>query len=282
MLNPGFFFFSGTTNNLVPMGIVEGMGLEVPSWGVYFYHMFVPQLIFTVLCALVIQFFFKPDKPIESKEFLRSELSRMGSMSIDEKKVTVIAVLLVIALITNSYHGIAIGWLFVIATTIMLLPGVNVLHPDDFKSVNIAFVVFVASCLGIGVVSGHLGVGQFLADTAYPYIAGSLPRIFGGVWTFGFLANFLLTPLAAYSAFTEPVAQMALNIGINPLPLVYAFTQSMEQVILPYEFAPILFLYGYGMISFKRMVAFSAIKSALSIICILLVYMTWWKFIGIL
>lgn len=282
MLNPGFFFFSGTMNNLVPMGIVEGMGLETPSWGGYFIQMFPPQLVYTILCGLALQLFFKPDKPIETKDYLRSELHKMGPISKDEKKITLIAVLLVVALIFNSLHGIAIGWLFVMAIVIMLLPGVNLLKGEDFKSINLPLIIFVASCLGIGVVSGYFKVGAFLADVAYPLIQGSLARSFAGVWTFGFVTNFILTPLAAYSAFTEPIASMAVKMGINHLPLVYCFTQSMEQIILPYEFAPVLFLYGYGMITFKRMVAYSAVKSILSLLCILFVYMTWWKIIGLL
>ena len=283
MLNPGMFFMHGSTNIIFPMGITAGLGLAQPSWLAFLIHMFVPQLIFTLLCMLVIQFMYKPGHAlVGSRERLRQELKDLGSMSLAEKKLAVISGLLIIAVVTSSLHGIAIAWLFIIAAILLLWPGIMVVEHKEVAQCNIPFIVFIASCLSIGLVSSHFGVGKYLGETLTPMIAGSLRQTYGGVWVFGFISNFLLTPLAAYSAFTEPVVRIAESLSINAMPLVYTFAVSLEQVVFAYEFIPVLMLFGFGMISFKNMVIFNIIKSVLCFLCILLVYTTWWSIIGIL
>ena len=118
--------------------------------------------------------------------------------------------------------------------------------------------------MSIGVVSSALGVGEFVATTVYPYIAGSTTRMFAGLWGMGFLANFALTPTAAYSMFTEPLINMATLAGINPIPVLYAFSHALEQVLFPYEYVAPLLIYGYGMISMKNFVKYNAMRAVLS------------------
>ena len=199
--------------------------------------MFVPQLIYVFFSIFIIAIFFKPDIELKTKSFFQSELKAFGPMSKEEKKVLVLSLLLIVGIVTSTWHQISLGWLFVYAAIILMLPGMNIVGPKDIKEVNFTFILFVVACLSIGMVAANLGVGKFIADVLYPIISGSTTRFMAGSWALGFIVNFAMTPLAAYSTFALPVAEMAAALGVNTTPIMYTFIHSLEQVIFPYEYA---------------------------------------------
>lgn len=281
-LGPSYLFYTGSTGNLVPFGVLIGAGFEAPGWVEYLTHMFVPQLIFVLLSVLIIALFFKPDEEIQSKEYFKEELKKYGKITTGEKKIAIISIILVILIATSSIHGVSIGWLFVFASVCLMIPGISLVKAEDIKEVNFTFILFVVACLSIGIVSANLGVGGFIADMLYPLIEGSTTRSLTGIWLMGFVTNFALTPLAAYSAFALPVAEMATGLGINYMPAMYTLIQSLEHVVFPYEYAPILIIFGMGMASSGKFIKYLVLRSLLGFVCLLVIFMPWWKLIGIL
>lgn len=281
-LGPSYLFLTGSTGNLVPLGIAASVGVTLPTWTQYLTHMFIPQLIYVFLTVLLIDILFKPDEEIRSKEYFKSQLASFGKISRDEIKIITISLILIVLVATSSIHQISVGWLFVCAAVVMMLPGIKVIGQEDMKNVNFTYILFVAACLSIGMVSVELGVGKTISEVIYPLIAGSASRVMGGVWGMGFLINFALTPLAAYSAFTAPLVDMANTIGVNPLPVLYSFIQGLEQVAFPYEYAPVLILFSYGMVSFKNIVKYNIIRAIISLVCMFLLFIPYWKLIGLL
>jgi di/tricarboxylate transporter len=280
-LGPSYLYYTGSGGTIVTMGIAEGLGVDVPTWGEYFVHMALPVLIYTVLTIVAVIILFKPKKDISSKDYILGELKRMGKMSTKETKLAIISVILVALIATASYHKINPTHLFLIVAGVLMFPGIRVIAPEDIKEINITALIFIATCMTIGFVSGSIGFGKFVADIVYPLIEGTTGRIIGGLWSLGFVANFALTPTACYSVFTEPVISMAQAAGLNPVPVIYAFVQGVEQVLLPYEYVPVLLIYGYGMISFGSFVKYNLIRAAISIACIFAIFIPWWIFIGI-
>lgn len=281
-LGPSYLFFTGSTGNLVPFGILASTGIAAPTWGEYLVHMFVPQLIYVLLTVLAIDLLFKPDQAIHSKDYFQKELASFGKVKPDERKILLVCLVLIVLVATSSIHGVSIGWLFVFAAIVLMLPGFRLFVPEDVKNVNFTFILFVVTCLSIGVVSVNLGVGAFISNALYPLISGSVFKMIGGVWAMGFVTNFALTPLAAYSAFTVPIVEMATASGINPVPVMYAFIHALEQVVFPYEYAPVLIIFGYGMASFGRFIKFNIIRAVLSLVCIFAVFIPYWYLIGLL
>ena len=282
---PSYLFLNGSTGTLIPLGLMaSAVDVAMPSFSEYLLHMFLPQLVYCFLIVFVIDRFFT-DKGqaanLHSKDYFRAEQKKLGKMTRDEKKILIIAIILLVAIATNGIHGIAIGWLFVFSAVALMVPGINLVTEQDVRGVNMGYVIFVASCLGIGLVSVNVGLGAFVSETVYPYIAGSLTRMVGGVWFLGFGLNFVLTPLAAYSAFSAAISEMAVAAGFNPLPILYSFIHALEQVVFPYEYAPVLMIYGMGMCSFGRMVKYNIIRAVLSIVCIFAIFLPYWSLIGL-
>ncbi len=281
-LSPSYLFLTGSSGNLVTFGVATTVGLTMPTFAEYLVHMFIPQAIYCVLVVLAIDLIFRPKMELQTKDYFKAELASLGKLNRGEVKIAIIAVLLVIGIATNSIHGIAIGWLFVVAASLLMIPGIDLVSGEDIKQVNFTYVFFVVACLGIGIASAEVGMGAFVSTTLYPLIAGSFTRMVAGVWALGFGVNFALTPLAAYSAFTGPIVEMATTAGFNPLPVIYAFMHGLEQVVFPYEYAPALIVFGYGMCSFGSFVKFNLIRAAISIACIFLVFVPYWTLIGLL
>ena len=288
ILDPGTLFLHGSTNMIVPLSIAAEAGMTHPTWMEFLYHMFVPHIIFIALCTIALLIIFKPDADTKAKmktarEGLAGELKAVGPLKMDEIKLIVICALMLIGILTTGkLHDIHLGWIFLLAGIALLLPGVKLVTPPELAKCNLPFVIVIAAFLSMGAVSNSVGFGPFMSELAEPFITGSMHHIYAGVFIFGFVINLILTPLAAYSAFTAPVVMIAENLGVNPLPIVYTWSMTFEQIIFPFQFVPVLIIFGYGMISFKDMVKFNIIKSIISFACIMTVYMGWWYMIGIL
>lgn len=281
-LGPSYLYVTGSGGTIVTMGIAAAAGVNTPNWGEYVIQMAIPQLIYIFLTVLIIDLFFKPKNIKLNADNLRNELGNMGKLEGGERKTAIICIILIVLLATTSFHGLPYYQLFTFAGVALMVPTIGVVQQSDIKEMNFTGIIFVISCLTIGTVSTYVGAGTFIANIVYPYIQGSITTLLGGVWGLGFIANFGLTPSAAYAMFTEPVIQIANAAGINPLPVIYTFVHSLEQVLLPYEYAPVLIIYGYGMISFGRFVKYNALRAVLSFACIFLIFVPYWNLIGLL
>ncbi len=291
VISPIFFTYTGGPANIVPFGILQELGLAVPSYLEYMVQMTVPALIYCILNIIMIELVFRP-KPTEAlaaagitdnpKEKFKLQLSNMGKMSINEKKITVICVLLLAALLTSGTHGIAIPWIFIITAGVLTFPGIELAKNEDFKKINFPMAFFLVACLTIGTVSAQIGFSTFLANLVFPYLSTSFETMVGGVWVLGFLVNFVMTPNAAYAAFTAPIAEMAVSAGFDHLPVIYSMAQGLTQIVFPYEFAVVLLISGFGLCSFNRLIKYNFLRAVLNFIAIYILYLPWWSLVGIL
>ncbi len=280
-LGPSYLFYTGSGGNVTTLGILEKiMPGASPNWTEYMVHMTLPQIIYIALTVLAVFIFFRPRKEIQSSAFLKETLAKMGKMTQKETITAVVGLILIVLVATSANHSIRIDQLFVIAAAALFALGV--LEAGDVMKVNFTGIFFVVTCLTIGTVSSKVGVGAYVANVVYPYISGSLTTTFVGTWIMGFVANFGLTPVAAYSMFTDPLTQIAVAEGINPLPLLYTFIHSLEQVLLPYEYAPVLVIFGTGMISMGSFVKYNSIRALIGLGSILAIFMPYWAMIGLL
>ena len=147
---------------------------------------------------------------------------------------------------------------------------------------NYPLVIFVVTCLTIGVVSNVLGAGKFIADTLYPYIAGGQTYTMVSSWVLAVALNFVMTPLAAVSSVTDPLVQIIQSSGLSPVPILYAWNQGLEQIVLPYEYALVLFAFGFGYISLKHLMQYFGIRLVLNLVFLLVVCIPFWMLTGVL
>ena len=144
-------------------------------------------------------------------------------------------------------------------------------------------IFFIVACLSIGTVSGALGIGKLVADTAIPMLMPlGTTTVLLAVLLMGTLLNFLLTPLAILAAFANPVAHIAQGLGMSLHVPLYTLMYSTEMVVFPYEYVPQLIFFSFGMMKMGDFVKISCTKIVLCFLFLAVVMVPWWRLIGLL
>jgi sodium-dependent dicarboxylate transporter 2/3/5 len=279
-LMPLFFFYN--PNFAVIQGAASPVYKEQITWFQYFYHN-APTIAWSFFLIFLITKMFKPEKPIDAKEFIRGEYTKLGKLSVPEKKGIFVTMLLLAFLLTAQIHKINIGWGFAFAGCLMYLPGINIGTEDDIKKISFPLVFFVTACMSIGAVANVLGFGKIMAGTMLPLMQsrGSTETL-AFVWFLAVAANFLMTPLAIWAAFSAPLAKLAISLGIDPRAFFYTIFQGTDQIILPYEYILVLIFFSFGLIRVKDFARFFSVKMVFNIIFIAVIMVPYWKLIGLL
>jgi len=279
-LMPLFFFYN--PNFAVIQGAASSVYKEQITWVMYFYHN-LPNIAWSFFTIFLITKMFKPEKPIDAKDYIQGEYQKLGKISVPEKKSIFVTFVLLVFLLTAQFHKINIGWGFALAGCAMYFPGINLGSEDDIKRIPFSLVFFVTACMSIGVVANVLGFGKILAGTVMPIMQNSGEAVsLGLVWFLSVASNFLMTPLAIWAAFSAPLAELAISLGIDPRAFFYTIFQGTDQIILPYEYILVLIFFSFGLITVKDFAKFFSVKMVLNIIFIVVIMIPWWNLIGLL
>lgn len=216
-------------------------------------------------------------------EYFRTELERMGPMSVKEKKACVILAVLLAYLLLQPLHKLPIPWGFMIIPWFMWAPGVEVATDKSLKGIGFGFIAFLASCMSIGVVGVHLGINNFVTATLGTML-GNMGAWGLSVFTliFGTAANIVLTPAAIFSTLMVPLGQAALSGGINPEAIAITLMNASDVYFLPHEVSCMIVLFSFGMMSMRQFIVYSTVKSLIMIAFFMTVSVTYWIFNGFL
>ncbi len=243
----------------------------------------IPGIVPFVLMGLLLPVLLKPEKEIQGLAFFRGQYEQMGKMTGDEKKCLIVSILLIIYLFTANFHGLDAVYGFLIAPILLYLPGVRVGRKEDFGSINMGTLIFVASCMGIGTVANVVGAGQYISDMITPVLSGTGDYGFTLLgYVFGFLINFILTPLAAMTTMSAPLAQIATDMGVNPYPVIYSLVIGLDNLLLPYESALHLAAFSFGGMYLKDFAKVMGFKAVLTLVCWAALMIPYWMLIGLL
>lgn len=274
LFNSNFFLYAG-------IGQAATGPLSI-SWLEYIQYNWVLLLQYLLL-FFVISKMFKPQKPIDGKDFFQMEYDKLGSISGDEKRALIVVVILLAFLLSGDLHKIDIMWGAAVIPLLMYLPGLKIGTAEDIKNINWGMVIFTVGCLSIGTTGGALGLGQIAASLILPVIEGkSLVFFLGVLYAVYFILNFLLTPNAMIAAFTLPLAQISMQIGLNPRALYFFIENATDQILLPYEIVLYLIFFGFGMVQTKDFAKFMGVKAIINVIFVFALLIPWWKFTGFL
>ena len=128
-----------------------------------------------------------------------------------------------------------------------------------------------------------MGIGKIIAAMALPYLEGQSFYVFYlFVWVLFFLMNFLMTPLAMMAAFTQPLTEIAISLGINPMTLYYIIQNGCDQVVLPYEYALYLIFFSFGMVRVSDFAKLMSIKVVVNFAIVFGLLIPYWNLIGLI
>jgi di/tricarboxylate transporter len=189
---------------------------------------------------------------------------------------------LILILITDRWHGLDAGWVIILLSFVAFLPVVGLMNEGVFQKMSLTAVFFVVGCMSIGSAATASGADKMLIGAIAPMFEGQSGL---AAMLLGYLAgtaiNFLLTPLAAFSAMTVPITQLALEVGVNPLPVMSAFSYGLEQYIFPYEYAVLLFFYATGWVHLRHIMLVFFMRFFVALILLVAVAYPYWSMLGV-
>lgn len=155
----------------------NGVRMAVPDfqmewWATIVYNF--PLLVINILCVPIFFKIYKPQKFLKGgQEYFEAEYSKLGPMTAKEKKAIVLTALLFIYIFTQPIHGLDINYGFIIVPILFFLPGIDVAtQRGSLDNINVGFIIFIASCMGIGNVGGAVGIGEAISTYITPFLTG--------------------------------------------------------------------------------------------------------------
>ena len=268
------------------------MGLAEPVTGpmqflgffeVWWVHL--PSILFIFLMVFIITKIQKPEKEINGKDYFRQKYTECGKMSVREIKSAIILIFYLTFIIFHDqlFANWNMSWGLAFIPMLFAVPGIGAATAEDLKGINYGFTIFITACMAIGSVATSLGIGNIIADVMGPMLEGKgATGFFMITWVMLVALNFVMTPLAMQAAFTLPLTNLAMTLGINPMALFYFMWHACDQVIFPYEYAMYMIFFAFGAIRMKDFMKVSAIKMGLDFVVVFAILIPWWKMIGFL
>lgn len=243
-----------------------------------------PMLLVSLFTVWIASKLYKPEDGLGEVTYFQKGLEKMGPITKREKVNAVMLIILLIYIFTVGIHKLDVNLGFALIPWMVFLPGLDGADEHTFKRYNFSTVFFVAACMSIGNVAGSLGLGQVLAEASRSLLGGNASPfiVVAIIFLITFGLNFLMTPMAIMALIAAPLCILATEMGYSPVTFMYALNCSIEAILLPYEYVPYLIVFGFGMISMKEFIKFSAIRCVIFLAGMLVVLVPYWMLIGLL
>lgn len=252
------------------------------SWGDYFIHNFPLAALYAVMSLATMIFILRPKVNMDSSDYVVKAHAELGAMNTGEKRSGALILTLIVLLLTDRWHGMDAGWIIIILSFIAFLPAVGLMDDSKLQKISLSSVFFVVGCMSIGSAAKTTGTDKMLVEALGPMFQGQsgLTSMILG-YLAGASLNFLLTPLAAFSAMTVPLTELAVSTGANPIPVMYGFSYGLEQYIFPYEYAVLLFFYATGWINLRHIMLVFSVRMVFTLVFLVACAFPYWKMLGL-
>lgn len=281
---PGLFCVTGTEMNLLALQVVTNTtGYSVPyvDFLIQMAPFFVFYMAFSIFLIFVIRGKERLDNEGHLKEVLEARLREMGPIKPDEIKIFLVLIIGFIAFVTEQWHHLPGAFVFALVGMACFMPGMNLATEKDLRKVNLSFLIFLAACMSIGAVAQDLNVPKWIAGHMSSFFDGrGAVTAISFSYVLGVVVNFLMTPMAAVGAFGSPLAQLAVNLGLDPYTLVYSMLYGLDQLLFPYEIGYMLYTFMSGAVTLKHIMGALAIRMVACALFIPAILVPYWKLIG--
>lgn len=262
-------------------------GEEVGSWLGWVKFMGIPAIVASILTLLLILVLFKPSQPVTiNVEEIEKKQKELGALSGIEKRTAIWLIIAIVLWMTDSIHGINIGWITIGIAMLMSMPIIGeVLTPKSWGQVPVHVLVFLTSAMAIGAVGGATGMNAWLADTILP---SNLPTsVFALALLMAVIAMvihmFMGSVIAVMGVAIPSLLVATESMGVSPIVVaMVVYLAIASHYILPFHHLNMLVGQGEenGMYTQKETVRLGAPLTVVVFI-VVIVAVVWWKIIGL-
>lgn len=258
------------------------------GWMAWLEVMGLPMIVASLITLGMILVMFKPSQEISvNKTEIAAKRQSLGAMTGIEKRTALWVVIAIILWMTDSIHGINIGWVTLFIAVMMALPKVGgILTPQSWSSVPVQTLLFLTAAVAIGRVGGETGMNAWIAQTLLPTAVPDNMFILVAFITlisivvhmfFGSVIAVMGIVIPAMLAFTQP-------LGVNSIiPVMATYIAVNCHFVLPFHNLAILVGMGEenGMYSEKETIKFGVPYTIVLFILTCVVSLPWWKVLGL-
>lgn len=207
-------------------------------------------------------------------------------LSRDGRRLLVLLCACLVLWVTDSWHGIAPGWISTGAAAVCLLPRVNLVPAESFqREVSLATLIYVAGILGLGAVVADSGLGVVFADFVLAYAGLDPGAPAHGFATLSFLAASmgLFATMPGIVAIMSPLAgELASATQFPLLTVLMTVVNGYTLVAFPYQVGPIVFALMLGGARFRDALRLMLPLLVISAIVLIPLTFVWWRCLGFL
>ena len=255
----------------------------IPNYHMHMFTTFVYNglglLIFGLLIVAMLKFMHLDLSEVKhGKKLFEKKYEDLGPLSQNERYAFVGIVTLILYLFSTTFTKWPVLYGFVVVPAVLLLATLNMGSLKVLKKIDYSIVVFISSCLGIGIVGKEIGFDTFILQVSEPYLVNASPlTILCILLCCGIISNFFMTPYAMLGGLSIPFVEIGLSMQLQPLCVLMTLLWSCEILVFPYESAGYFIMYGYGMISLKEFIKYNCLKSILMIVSFVCVLYPLWN-----
>lgn len=278
------FLTGDSVINPLAASYAADMDITFLKWFVY---MGPPAIVASIITCILILILFKPTKKVEiNLAAIEQKQKELGKMKPLEIRTLVWLIVAVILWLTDSIHGINVGWVTMIIAMLMSMPVIGeVLTVKSWSNVPVHVLVFLTSAMAIGSVGGVTGMNEWLATTILP---ATLPA---NLFVFALLLAvvaiivhmFMGSVIAVMGVLIPSLIIATGNMGIPMIVVaLLVYMAIASHYILPFHHLNMLVGQGEenGMYTQKETIRLG-VPLTVVVFVLMLVCVAWWKIIGL-
>ncbi|PJE77885.1 putative malate transporter YflS [invertebrate metagenome] len=284
-------FMTGFAGNLALVSIaasVAGITLSFSGWLLY---LFIPSFALLLTVPWILYRFINPEtrNTPQAPEYAREQLRKMGAITLPEKKLLFVFMLLLVMWVGGDLLGIHSTTAAFAGLGLLLLSGV--LSWDDVKGEKGAWDTLVWFSVLMGMANllkayGFTGwVGSGVSDFISTYFAGAgWIVLLAAMMLFYLLTSYFFASGTAKVVALAPVLIGALvNLGISPTLSVLAIAgiTNIGCNLTTYSHARNPLLLGYGYHTDKEWMKIGIIIAVVGFMVFLPTGLIWWNIVGV-
>ncbi|MFM2479924.1 SLC13 family permease [Celerinatantimonas sp. YJH-8] len=282
---PSFAILPANVPNIVLTGAAQTLyGLNFTYAHYLLLHYPLLGIAKSIVITGLIVFLFH-DKPVPHLAKMTNQTST--DLGENQRKRYWISGILLITLclwMTDSIHHISPAWIGLVASSLLMLPGMKLIDPAQFqKSINFGLLLFIAGILGLSAVMKYTGLGYVIAQWLIhilPLTKGADFTNFISLCVMSFITG-IVTTLPGVPAVLTPMAQQLSHItGLSLTTVLMTQVIGFSTVLFPFQSGPLT----VGMqLSQEKLGHVMKITIPVALITLLVfapMDYVWWKFLG--
>ncbi|KAA0969820.1 SLC13 family permease [Aureimonas fodinaquatilis] len=256
----------------VHFGYMDYLALHYPVLGIL-------KAIITVM--LVVRLFPATIDPVAKTAASGADT---GTTSAAQFRVAIILLITLAFWMTDSVHGINAAWIGLATACILLLPGIGIVSPANFKtSVDFGMLLFVVGALAVGTLVNATGLGSLLGSAMTRIL-----QLSHGADMLNFLSLSLMTTIIGVFAtmpgvpavLTPMAPDLAAQTGFDLQAVLMTQVVGFSTIIFPYQVAPLIVAMQLAGERLGNLVRVIMPLAAVTILVLLPLDYFWWKFLG--